>query len=109
MTYQPTIAELNDLLRNTFITGWIMLSDGIKSLPEHVRVDVITRVRTFDEFSTDNDPHGEHDFGAFEHPSAGKVFWKIDYFDLEGGRHSPDPSNPEVTRRLLTIMLAHEY
>jgi hypothetical protein len=27
----------------------------------------------------DNDPHGEHDFGAFEHEGQ-RIFWKIDYY-----------------------------
>ena len=56
----------------------------------------------------DNDPYGEHDFGAFEYENH-KLFWKIDYYntDLTGG--SPDASDPKVTTRVLTIMLRDEY
>jgi len=69
---------------------------------------ILHAVKCFDQFTNDNDPYGEHDFGALE---AGKdsIFWKIDYYssDLKGG--SSDPSNPRVTTRVLTIMLAEEY
>ncbi len=62
----------------------------------------------FDSFTEDNDPHGEHDFGAFEHAGQ-RIFWKIDYYapDMEHG--SENPADPQQTVRVLTIMLAREY
>lgn len=66
-------------------------------------------MREFSEFSEDNDPYGEHDFGAFDIEGAGKIFWKIDYYNrtMDGG--SDDPDDPGKTTRVLTIMLASEY
>ena len=38
-----------------------------------------------------------------------KVFWKIDYYDKTMKNGSNDPSNEELTTRVLTIMKAEEY
>jgi hypothetical protein len=68
----------------------------------------ITAVRAFSDFNQGNDPYGEHDFGNFE-IDGHELCFKIDYYDrsLEWG--SPDPADPAVTRRVLTILLAEEY
>lgn len=68
----------------------------------------MTAIRSFDGFSKDNDPWGEHDFGAIEIGEE-KIFWKIDAYDLDLRWGSPNPANPAVTHRVLTVMLASEY
>lgn len=109
MSRPSKIAELNDLLRTTFLTGKVVLTEGIGALPENVREDILTQVRSFSDFGPDNDPYGEHDFGAIDHPDAGRVFWKIDYYDTDFRFGSLEPADPTVTHRVLTIMLASEY
>jgi hypothetical protein len=52
-----------------------------------------------------NDPHEEHDFGAFE-ADGHMIYFKI---DQSMSMHSSDPANPSVTKRVITIMLAEEY
>ena len=103
------IAALNDQFRSTFTGGDIVMTSGIASLDDPQRVAVLQQVQGFAAFSFENDPYGERDFGAIDLPGIEKVFWKIDYYDprLEFG--SEDPSDPNVTRRVLTIMLASEY
>jgi len=103
------IAHLNDQLRGTFLTGRVLLTPGIAELEDHHRIEVVTRVKEFKDFTTDNDPYGEHDFGSFKVDEVGTVFWKIDYYNrtLDGG--SEDPADTSKTTRVLTIMLASEY
>jgi hypothetical protein len=105
---QNCIRTLNDQFRETLIGGRAVMTSGIAALGETTVTRIVTRVRSFTNFDTDNDPHHEHDFGAFE-IDGHKVFFKLDYYDkaLEFG--SPDPADPAVTERVLTIMLAEEY
>lgn len=99
---------LNDQLRQTGRGGRVMVTAGIAALSEVERAAIIGAVRAFDDFGVDNDPHGEHDFGAVE---VGEVrgFWKIDAYDRDLRFGSPDPADPAATVRVLTIMLAEEY
>lgn len=103
------IAELNDLLRTTFLTGRVILTEGIADLPESLQSEIVEKVKNFDAFTPDNDPHGERDFGSISEAEIGRVVWKIDYYDPEYHGHSDDPADASKTRRVLTIMLASEY
>lgn len=92
----------------TFVGGKVVMTAGIAALSNEERQAVIDRVRAFDAFTSDNDPHGEHDFGSFDH-SGQRIVWKIDCYDREMEYGSPDPADPHVTKRILTIMLASQY
>jgi Protein of unknown function (DUF3768) len=102
------IRDLNDAFRRTFIGGAVMITAGVEVMTDGERRSLLERVRTFETFSEDNDPHGEHDFGSIEEGGA-RSFWKIDYYDRTMNAGSPDPADPSVTTRVLTIMLAEEY
>jgi len=102
------IRALNDALRTTFIGGRIMRTAGIAALPEDAKAAVLSKVRTFDQFSGDNDPHGEHDFVNIEHDGT-TYFAKIDCYSPDMQSGSEDPADPEKTTRVLTIMRADEY
>lgn len=100
------IACLNDAARTSFIGCRVVITQGIAAMDD---LDgICAKVRTFNEFTECNDPYGEHDFGSVEHEGQ-TVFWKFDYYDVDMLMHSPDPSDPAVTCRVLTIMLAEEY
>ena len=101
-------ALLNDQARTTLTNCKLIITRGIDLLGNDAVDRILDLVMHFDDFSERNDPFGEYDFGAVEYESN-TVFWKIDYYDLDLMNHSPDPSDPHVTRRVLTIMLGEEY
>jgi hypothetical protein len=103
-----TIAALNDRLRQTYWGGKVMTTCGVNALPEELQLQAFRAVSDFDEFTEDNDPHGEHNFGKVV-VAGHAFFWKIDYYDARMEYGSEDPTNPDVTTRVLTIMLASEY
>ena len=103
------IRELNDAMRaGACDIGSVLVTSGIQEKGRDFLVSVSQAVAAFDNFTPDNDPYGEHDFGSLELDGE-KVFWKIDYYDLLMSAHSPDATDPNVTNRVLTIMLANEY
>jgi Protein of unknown function (DUF3768) len=103
-----TIRALNDAFRRTFIGGMVMITAGVEALPVDQRRSLLQKVRALDAFTDDNDPHREHDFGAVDEGGF-RCFWKIDSYDRAVEFGSPDPSDPAVTTRVLTIMRADEY
>ncbi len=102
------VRQLNDLLRQCFIGGLVMVTPGLRELDPAVLSKILQGVQSFDSFTPDNDPYGEHDFGCVEE-SGHCVYWKIDCYDKQLEYGSPDPSDSRVTMRVITIMLAAEY
>jgi len=102
------IRALNDALRQTLTGGRAVLTPGVAALGQAAVARIIKTIAVFDDFCAANDPYGEHDYGAFE-AEGHTIFFKIDYFDTALTYHSPDPGDPAVTERVLTIMLAEEY
>ena len=102
------IKTLNDNFRKTFTGGQVLLTAGINAKPVDEVAYILSRVRDFNKFTPDNDPYGEHDFGSFDY-KGDKIFWKIDYYDKNYQYLSENPSNPNITNRVMTIMLAEEY
>ena len=102
------IQELNDAFRRSFVGGVVVVTAGFETLAADRRCLILAKIRAFDQFNEDNDPHREHDFGLVEEGDV-RCFWKIDYYDREMELMSPDPADPSVTTRVLTVMLADEY
>ena len=102
------LRELNDALRTTLTGGRVVVTAGVNALSKLNQGLLLERVRTFDSFTEDNDPHREHDFGAIDFLGR-KFFWKIDYYDSSLSFHSEDASDPSKTVRVLTLMRADEY
>ena len=107
-TNTDRIRELNDAFRKTLRGGRAMMTSGVDEFPDCVKAEALVQVAHFSDFTADNDPRGEHDFGSFTLVGR-KFFWKIDYYDKRCEFGSEDPSDPEKTTRVLTIMLGEEY
>lgn len=119
------IRRLNDEARSKPGTGSIAnMTIGFQSLSDADRFGALAQIVGFTEFSGDNDPYGEHDFGTVyrlpngvwtqQRPSDEKdigatVYWKVDYYDNTLTYGSDAPWDAQRTKRVLTIMLASEY
>ena len=112
LTRSETIADLNDWLRwepqNYEHLGIHVHTQGIAELDLVDQCCIGQAVSRYDDFTPENDPHGERDYGSFEYEGK-TIIWKIDYYDKSLTGHSPDPSDWHVTTRVLTTMLASEY
>ncbi|WP_163381372.1 DUF3768 domain-containing protein [Cyclobacterium sp. SYSU L10401] len=124
MSNAEKIAQLNDDFRkgitclsvppefliqqSSKVPGVIVATAGIEALMLEEKVEIFQKIKSFDDFTPDNDPYGEHDFGSFQQ-NAEKIYWKFDYYDPQLKFGSDDPTDPSKTKRVLTIMLASEY
>ena len=102
------IRTLNDELRQHLIGGGAVITLGIAALGEEAVKRLVQTIAVFDNFCEDNDPYQEHDFGAFDFDGH-RVIFKIDYYAPGMQAASPDPADPSVTERVITLMLAEEY
>ena len=133
-TRAERIATLNDAVRKAiglpFNPGRVVMTAGVATLPDAERTGLLLAVRDFDRWDAGDNPYGERDFGAlYRVERCGGVYWtmmdlpeqedgetrrraffKIDYYAKDDfGRGSEDPSDPDRTTRVLTIMLGEEY
>jgi hypothetical protein len=109
------IRELNDEFRllgplfgRSKFNGLWLISCGLQELAPTSVTEAVLAVQHHSNFSKDNDPHGEHDFGSFFILNQ-RCFWKIDYLERGTNQGAEDPADNARTCRVLTIMLAEEY
>jgi hypothetical protein len=102
------IRVLNDKLHRHLLGGRAVITPDIAALGKAAVERLFQTVSIFDDFCTANDPHEEHDFGVLDFEGT-RVMFKIDYYDKTLKAQSPDPANPSLTNRVITIVLAEEY
>ena len=111
MISKELIATNNDLFRKNFNSksyGTVVYTSGVSGSED---LDgLIYKVKNFDNFTSNNDPYQEHDFGKIDHKGQ-SFFWKIDYYQDKNCEYGYDfeSLNEDKAYRVLTIMLADEY
>ncbi|WP_426437466.1 DUF3768 domain-containing protein [Bradyrhizobium genosp. P] len=105
---KEVIRLLNDELRRDLPRGGAFMTPGVAALGPELAERIFDAITLYDDFSRDTDPWGEHEFGSLK-IEGHTIFFKIDYLSMDMTMGSPDPSDPSVTKRVLTIMLAEEY
>jgi len=102
-----TQAEARQITAN-FMDAEVVATPGIINLSHDMRGRVLQAIMDFDKFEKPNDPYREHDFGSVDIEGQ-RFFFKIDTYDPTYRFMSEDPSDPNKTRRVMTIMRADEY
>jgi len=111
------IAAQNDAFRRSILSttpvadaplGQFLMTRGVAALGPDVQLELTRRVAAFDGFNADSDPQGWHEMGVIEFDGA-TVWFKLDLYDVDYQYGSPEPSDPEQTRRVLTLLLPSEY
>jgi hypothetical protein len=101
-------ARLNDQFRSTFEDGRVLMTAAVTALPVELRAAAIVAVQAHTVFTRENDPYEEHDWASFE--LGGQRFvWTIDCYDETRTYASKDPCDPDLTTRVLTLMVAADY
>jgi hypothetical protein len=104
-TKTARIRALNDDLRQNFAEGAAVMTAGIAALGAEAVARIVKTIAVFDDFCHANDPHQEHDFGAFD-AEGHRAFLKIDLYEEPNVKEA---NGEPVVTRVLTIMLADEY
>ncbi len=112
-----TIAAQNDAFRKSIMffddadgtpKGQFVMTSGVAAMGSDARLAATRQVAAFGAFTPNNDPLGWHEFGAVE--VFGTTIWfKIDLYDANYEMGSDEPTDPEQTRRVLTLLLPSEY
>ena len=102
------IAALNDMLRQSQLTGQVELSAGVQTLNADMRQRILSGVKTYNAFAPQGDTQKERDFGAFECGDY-DIFWVIDCYDENSHYLSDNPADLNRTNRVLRVMLVEEH
>ena len=104
-TKTARIRALNDQLRQHLTGGMAVITPGVAALGAEAVERIVKTIAVFDDFCHANDPHEEHDFGAFD-VDGHTIMFKIDLYEEPEVK---DSNGEPVVNRVLTIMLAEEY
>lgn len=111
------IASQNDQFRRAIINasttpdaipGRMLVTPGVVEQGPDFLQEAVRLTAEFDAFSPDADPYALHEMGVIE-VQGQTVWWRIDLHDRDYTYGAEVPSDPDRTRRVLTILLPSEY
>jgi hypothetical protein len=103
MDRREKVVALNDQLRTTFKGGRVQMTRSVYHLDDRLRGRALSVLARYNKF----DPASEHDCGVFIF--AGFAFeWRIEYRGKDGVGQSPDPADPDMTMRVLTLYVTED-
>ena len=99
-TNTARIRALNDQLRQYLTGGTAVITPGVAALGAAAVERIVKTIAVFDDFCHANDPHEEHELGAFK-ADGQMIMFKIDYFDRElSSTHPIRPIPPSLSGSL---------
>ena len=110
------IAAQNDAFRCAILpgaepcglAGRVVVTRAVAARGDIFVAAALCAVAADETFTEDNDPYGDHTFGAVAVEGV-RVWWKVDLYDRDLRFGSERPDDPEVTVRVLTILLPEDY
>lgn len=111
------IAQQNDEFWMSFgapngIPGRVVMTQGVSDLGMASRLRMHQAIVAYDGFTEDNDPDAHHDFGEITIDVDGapvRIWFKLDLYDLRYETGSEQPDDPQLTRRVMTLLMPSEY
>jgi len=98
-----TVAEKNNIARKAMgVACMLIQTQGVNMLSPEDQSRLREAVENFNDFTEDNDPYQNHDFGKIVQDEV-DYFWKIDDYGPDYARHGA------THRLILTILRADEY
>ncbi len=110
------IAAQNDAFRHVLLpgaapcplAGRVAVTRSVAARGSAFMGTALVAVATDGAFTEQNDPDGDHGFGAVDVEGV-TVWWKLDLYDADYHLGSERPNDPKVTARVLTILLPEDY
>ena len=102
------IAALNDMLRQSQLTGQVELSAGVQALNADMREKILNGVKKYNAFAPQADAQRERDFGAFSCDER-DIFWVIDCYDENDYYLCDGRADLNRAKRVLRVMLVDEH
>lgn len=111
------IAKQNDAFRTSITAsvkspdvppGKLVMTSGVAAESDAFRAAMFGALIAFEDFNEDADPYGCHEMGVLE--IEGQTVWfKFDLYDENYEYGAETPTDPNRTRRVLTLLFPSEY